>query len=66
MHGNPCLATAVLVSLPSLPAGLVSELPALLRPSQLSEYRSNLYLGEAADEVYRAQCRLRQPHCVLI
>lgn len=34
-----------------LPAGLVSELSALLRPSQLSEYRSDLYMGEETDEV---------------
>lgn len=50
MHGNPCLAKGrqspgeLLVR--PLPAGLVSQPSALLRPSQLCEYRSDLYLGK--------------------
>lgn len=62
MHGNPCLAKGrqspgeLLVR--PLPAGLVSQPSALLRPSQLCEYRSDLYLGKERHELYRASCGL--------
>lgn len=62
MHGNPCLASSGELLVRLLPAGLVSEPSALLCPSQLCEYRSDLYLGEETHELHRTGCGLIHTH----